>query len=462
MASAILQTAPPRPPVRHVSHWNTPRILRAGRLSLLILDFVMLAAAWGVTSVHREAMKTVGKNAAPSIIAAQHIKAAIADMDAEAANELLDPPGAITESNDAYEARRIEAAKTLISAAENITYGEDERGPIAALQVGIGTYERLIQRARDLHERNDPKYVEAYRDAAKLLDATLLPAAETLDKANTEVLEHTYREQAGHSSSSQSLFVFCAVMLVMALGWMQLFLTKRMRRAINPQLLLATVVALFWLSSTLGAYAVERRQLKVAREDAFDSIHALWRARADAYWANSDESRSLLDPTHLADHERDFAGKIDAFAKAPAGMKLEELPQAERSGISVKGFTGYLADEFNNITFRGEREAAVLALTRFNDYLAVTREVRRLDSTGHHRDAIALGTGTESGQSDWAFDRLDQALGATIDINQTAFDNAVTNGFSALEGVDLKAAILAAIIGVLAFLGLAPRIREYQ
>ena len=36
-------------------------------------------------------------------------------------------------------------------------------------------------------------------------------------------------------------------------------------------------------------------ELKVAKEDAFDSVRALWLARAVAYDANSDGSRWLLD-----------------------------------------------------------------------------------------------------------------------------------------------------------------------
>src|ERR1700744_4940655 len=105
MATAVMQQAA-QGQAAHTPRWNTPRTLRAGRVGLLALDGVLLIAALGAASVHHAAIQTIGKDAAPSIIAAQHIKAAIADMDADAVSELLAPAGTVTESNDAYEARR--------------------------------------------------------------------------------------------------------------------------------------------------------------------------------------------------------------------------------------------------------------------------------------------------------------------------------------------------------------------
>src|SRR5205823_1740245 len=93
----------------------------------------------------RHGIKTVGKDTAPSIIAAQHIKAALADMDANVANALLDPPGKNLEAIQTAEERRQEAIKALVAAAENITYGEAERLPIQTLLLTLGTYAAKIQ-----------------------------------------------------------------------------------------------------------------------------------------------------------------------------------------------------------------------------------------------------------------------------------------------------------------------------
>ncbi len=66
---------------------NTLQTLWAGLYLIWALDAMLLFAAITGVQVHRDAMKTVGKDTAPSIIAAQHIKTSMADMDANVANE---------------------------------------------------------------------------------------------------------------------------------------------------------------------------------------------------------------------------------------------------------------------------------------------------------------------------------------------------------------------------------------
>jgi HAMP domain-containing protein len=450
------------PPAARAERWNTLEILKASRIALVVLDGLLVIAAIAGARVHRDAMKTVGKDSAPSIIAAQHIKSALADMDADAANELLGAPGTTSDAVKAYESRRVEAAKALIAAAENITYGESERTPIQSLQVGMGTYERLIQRARDLHERGDAKFAAAYRDGAKLMDETLLPAADALDTANNEVLERTYEGQSGNSAAARLFLGFTGWLLLGALVAVQVFLTRRTRRTLNPLLVAATLLAAGTLQYTMSAMATEQRQLKVAKEDAFTSIHALWRARAVSYWANSDESRYLLDQEHSAEYERGFFTKSALLAKLPSNIGIAEVASAERNATHVDGFSGYLADELNNITFPGEREAAVDTLLRYEDYLVVDQQIRQFERGGRRQQAVDLCTGAQVGQSDWAFDRFDKALGATLDINQNAFEEAVGKGLSVLDWLEIKASVAAAAIAVLLFLGLAARIREYE
>ena len=450
--------APPEPEPR----WTTPQILKASRAALLALDVVMLAAGLGGIGVHRDAMQAVGKDSAPSIVSAQHIKAALADMDANAANEMLLGPAGGPAALEAYERRRMEAARALIMAAENITYGEAERGPIERLQIGLGTYERVIQRGRDLHARNDQASVAAWREAAKLMDETLLPAADALDKANDDVLEQEYVAETDRSSSSRLVFAAASVVLLAALIAVQIFLTKRMKRVLNVMLAASSALSAWSLIFTEAQMGREQQQLKVAKEDAFTSIRALWRARAVAYQMNGDESRYLLDRERAEQYETGFYRKVARLAAAPAGMNLQTVVSAERGGVKVAGFTGYLAEELNNITFEGERNAAVGALADLVRYTVTDQRVRELEKNGQHDAAVTYCVGTQPGQSNWAFQQFDTGLSKTIDINQRAFSAAVDRGFAALSGLEWKMGAAAACIAALIFLGLAGRIREYE
>ena len=103
------------------------RLALGAILALVLLFF--LAAFHGIES-HRLAMKVIGKDSAPSIVASQHIKADLADMHANVANILLGEPGKSPQAVKSYADRRQELTTSLIEAAENISYEEPERASL--------------------------------------------------------------------------------------------------------------------------------------------------------------------------------------------------------------------------------------------------------------------------------------------------------------------------------------------
>ncbi len=451
-------SAPPKPR----AGWNTLRLLKSGRLVIVVLDLLLVMAVVTATETHRAALKTVGRDAAPSIVAAQHIKSAMADMDADAANELLAAPGTASASAAGFQERRVEAVKALIGAAENITYGDAERGPLQTLEVELGSYEDLVQRARDFHANGDPKTVEAYRAAGTLMDGTLLPAADALDKANNDVLERTYETQSFRSSGSRLTIFVIGALLLLTLAVMQITLSQRMHRTFNPLLLAATLVVIVVAAHAVSAVSGSHNDLKVAKDDAFTSIHALWRARATAYQANGEESRSLLDAAHAAEHEAAFQGEANALFASSGRLTDAELLDALRVRTELAGLSGYLGDELQNVTFSGERDAALDTLAGWQRYLVIDRNLRKLEHAGQRKAAVELCTGAAPGQSDWAFAQFDAALDRTLAINQRAFDEAVSHGIGALGNLEPLAGGCGVLVAVLVFFGLAPRIREYQ
>lgn len=437
---------------------TTPQILSRTLWAVWILDIMLLIALLAGGRIHRAGVQTVGKDAV-SIISAQRIKSALADMDANAANELLSDPGQTVDALQTYETCRREASKALIAAAQHITY-DVERDPILRIQLGLGTYEARIQRARDLLQERNGAWVAAYNAAADLTDREILPAADALDKANLDALNRAYEFQHRQSIASRGFIVAAAAVTLAILAFVQLFLTGRTHRLINLPLLLATGLTIGVTYYGLHDLAQVQNSLKVAREDAFVSIHALWRARAVAYAANADESRYLLDRQNAAKHEQEFLTKQNTLVQLPPGATFQSLAQA--AGSHVSDFTGYLVDELNNITFPGEREAAVETLAAFGEYLKIDGQIRALERSGHHREAIALCTGTKAGEFNWAFEQFDNALDKTLAVNQAAFDRAVKNGFAALAYFDIEISVCAVLVGVLTLLGLMQRIREYR
>ncbi len=454
---------------------TTPQLIRSGLYITWGAGLLALITTISGVQEQRNAIKTVGKDTTPSVITAQRLKDGMAGMDAFAASEFLvpssntqnsflepvqkDKDGTVIQS---YNERYRSVTERLIAAANNITY-DDEREPIQTMQLGIGDYVAKIQQARDAHARRDQAgTLAAYLAAAEVMDKTLLPAADRLDQANVKVLNRTYEEQ--RFSAARSLFLIAIVTLGLAgfLVMFQLFLSRRTRRTLNPFLLSATALALLFLAHTIGSLLSASQHLKVAKEDAFDSMHSLRQARALAYSANADESRYLLNVRNAATHEQAFFNKMNQIATPPSGQTLEQITLLAQQDTKLTGLTGFLGEELSNITFPGEREAVIETLSTLSNYLRIDQQIRQLQQNGKYREAIALCTGDNPGESNWAFEEFKKANQKTYDLNDKAFNDAITQGDRDLAGFEIKSAIAVIAIALLVLWGVMPRLKEYS
>ena len=462
-------------PTKAIKKLTTPQLIRSGLYIVWGAGLLSLTTTILGIQDQRNAIKTVGKDTVPSIITAQRLKDGMAGMDAFAASEFLVPSSntqnsflePVEKDNDgtivqSYNERYRSVTERLIAAANNITYDE-EREPIQTMQLGIGEYVAKIQQARDAHARRDQAgTLAAYLSAVEILDKTLLPAADRLDQANLKVLDRTYGEQ--RFASARSLFLIAIVTLGLAgiLVMLQLFLSQRTRRTFNPFLLSATAIALLFLVHTIGSLLSASNHLKVAKEDAFDSMHVLRQARALSYGANADESRYLLDVRNAATHEQAFFNKLNQIAAPPIGQTLEQITLLAQQDTKLTGLTGFLGEELSNITFPGERQAVIENLSTLSQYLQIDKQIRQLQQSGKYREAIALCVGNNPGESNWAFEQFKKANQKTYDVNDKAFKDAITQGDQDLEGFEVKSTIVTITIALLVLLGVMPRLKEYS
>jgi hypothetical protein len=444
---------------------TTPGTLWSGVAGTWLLALLFWAAGTNAIVQTRHATQVIGRDSAPSIIAAQTIAATLADMDANAANYLLGNASQNTQADQAFEKDSATVTDALISAAQNITYGDEERVPIKTINENLHVYLEQIGAARTLQQRGShAEAVTAFRSASTLMASTILPAANALDAANDKYLNAAYAEQRGSSAGALFLVVIAGVALVAALVATQVFLTRRTRRVFNLPLLAAMAIAVVLLLVLYGRLRAGDEDLRSAKQDAFDSVYALWHARAVAYDANGDESRYLLDPSNATAYEQAFMSKVKQLAAVPSGSTYESLAATSLQNTDdlPPGFTGFLATELHNITFDGELEAATETLRTFGSYIALDGQIRALERSGQHQQAIDLCIGYQPGQSNWAFAQFDTALGKTLDINQNAFTATIDKSFGEMAGLDVVTVIAAIAIAALTFAGLWPRISEYR
>ena len=442
--------------------WNTPRRLQAALAVLWVGTLLLLLAALTGERQHRQALQTIGADAAPSIIGAQHVKAGLSDMDAAAADVLLLPQGIPQEAaDDRYEARRLEVTESLTRAAQKVDFGEAERQPLRTVADALGTYESDVAQARLLHLRGEPGSRLVYRMTHSEMHDVLLPAADALNQANDHVLEAAYRRQQTTSGLSLTLIWIVGTALTALLVIIQIYLFRLTRRTLNLPLLGATVLTLAFLFYTVGVFSRESDTLRVVKEEAFSSISTLWQTRATAFDANSEESRWLMDTPQAPQYEQLFYARSAEIATLPAGQSYESLLAGVGQGDVPDGLQGEIATEMHASHLPGEQEASREMLRAYGAYDGTDRRIRALENAGDHAGAVTLCVGERPGQHAWAFAQFDAALGRTLDINQQSFDAAVADGVHQQAGYEVTAALALLATAALIGLGLRARLREY-
>ena len=462
LVPAIDHPVPPRP--RH-----TPTPVRLRRLTTLAAVLtVALSALLTVQLVraHR-ATARLAAGEVPVVEAASDLYFALNDMDAQLANILLvgdatDLGITRAQSQAIYDRRRQQA------------YADLERLAASGVRVrdlldGLGRYEALAADAQLLGQRDGPDAaLGAYRSATALLRQTLLTQAQTMVDAQAGHLTDGYRAETRSTTITRLAVLFVALLLVAVLVVLQVFLARRFRRTVNPGIAAATAVLVGLVAGSLVLLGLHSDRLHTQKQDAFDSIVALTRARAVSYDANADESRYLLDPAHAAEYERGFLDKTQEILSLP-GATLSTYDQQLDSAWNGYlrdhgriGWGGALGAEFGNITFAGERAAAESTVGLFQAYQKDDRQIRALVSAGRRDAAIRLCTSYAPGGSNYAFDRYDTALAGLIAINTRAFGAAEDAdrrdlGRSVwLPGVAAIAALALLVAGV------RPRLAEYR
>jgi len=456
-----------------------------GRLKLLrgaaLAASALLVATLVTTGLlARSSWSDIRGHSAPQVTSATGLYFTLGDMDAQLANQLMlgATPGLATDRRTAaqvYDQRRDEAAGHLRDLAEAAQGDPAAEETVARAIADFGAYEEGAARALLLSDqasrpagRTDPGALAAYRSASQLMRTRLLPEADRLVTANNDAFDTTASTTTGNLSSARTAVLVTGGLLLAVLLALQLFLAARFRRNVNPALAAASLIALGVLVTATVQISGQQHHLRVARHDAFDSVVALTRARAVAYDANADESRYLLAQPHAAEHQRDFLAKSQQLMRLPSATLADYDARAAaamgayRADHNDLRFTGYFGDEFRNITFNGERQAAENVIAGYRTYQQDDRHLRALVSSGHLTEAIQYCVSYRTGESNWAFGRYDAALLKLISINAHAYQQASAEGADSSLSAPLGLSGGVAAVAALAVLGLRPRLAEFR
>lgn len=429
---------------------NAPMKMRA----LLVLCLICTVVSFGITffvySISRNTAQAVGMDTVPSIIAAQNIKATLANAHSNAMNAMVTNEKLGGKFWSLYRSDLNSLHSQLVDASKSITYGDAERIPLMTISSNISAYEYTVGGA----VANGAEIsVDQFMEANRLMQQKILPASTSLNRVNLDQLESIYNGYDKSINILIGVMIAAGIVFLIILILAQVYMFKRTHRIFNGGLLLASILFSISLIYSTSVLTSVKRDLNAAKEDAFTSINALWNAKAAAYNAKSIESLYLL-------HEG--TGIVQTADTINFNLSAKRLCSDPKAAANDTGFEGYLNDALSNISSSEEKKIADAALDKWIKYVEIDKQVHELEYDSRHNDAIALSVGNNAGQGNYEFGRFDKALGDTIEINQISFDSSINSAFKTLNIFPYALLGFLLLIAAACILGMKARLYEYK
>jgi hypothetical protein len=429
----------------------------------MVLAFVPIAlfalAVYVSVTRNNDTVGTVGRESTRGIAVAQASKLDLAELDEIVLLELLEPSelasGGFPEE---YNTKRRDLHDNLVVAAAEAASGVAHQRSLVNIDHALAHYHALVQGAFEasVAEEPDPALVAAwYTPAHEVMEGTLLPQAEALDKANSYVLNTSYEGHKADASSAQAMIVWSWLALLAFLVVVQVLLARRFRRILNIPVLAATILAVVSGMLVMARLDHSRSNLTKAREEAFDSVHVLARARANAVTARQAQGQRLLDPSMTGtEAESLFRAQADKLFRVRAEDDVIETAQA---GYLDEGAGGYLAtvaraDESNGRIRGGARHSL---LQSFGAFLEEDDDLRDLV------DVADLAGAQTMYSRPAAFTALIEEIDQAQAERQRQFDRYARAAGRATDDLQLITLVLVSGMAVLVVFGLGQRLKEY-
>jgi hypothetical protein len=279
--------------------WTTPSWIRVLTAAAVLLALGLGTFIGNVATTALDGVTAMGNQTAPQVATSADLAFALSDMDGALASLLLagTNESAVKPAFEHYEERRKQ-----VNADLQLIAGVSGADPSALQAVRseldqLGRYQASAAAAAyiSLNEgsptgRPSEAVVKLYQPAAGLMH-NILGTALKLTTDKHEALKRTYQAQrAGLATARTRVAILGGVLVIVLLG-LQIYLRVRMRRRLNPAIALATVATGVLALASWFVLSNEATHLKVAEQDAFDSVVTLSAARALSYDASAIESR---------------------------------------------------------------------------------------------------------------------------------------------------------------------------
>ncbi|MFI0412276.1 hypothetical protein [Actinomadura sp. 3N508] len=460
-------------------------------LAVVVLFTVTGVALWDA----RAALRAIGYDEGPMVVATNDVYLALSDMDAQVTNVLLTgaeeewlcdvemdggPSCSRSLPRYFYDIRREDAQRAALQAARLAEDAEDDQMRLRTVQSvldGLHLYDQRVQAAMERGRRTDHAFgrlpedaAVEYRAATRIMTEDLLPKANNLTLAGAADVEASYGDPLSRMRSGRIWVLVLGLTVLVALAGLQAYLARRFKRVISLFLVAAAIstTALTVLAASL--LATEADRVQTAKEDGFDPVLRLSRTRATGKSLNADRVRALLDPADADRYDQTYFEKSQTMLYIRQANDLESYYAMLDTRVGRYGedshkvdFGGFYGTEATEAMARGQQTPVGTLLDRYRDYQQNDRRVRELARAGKLEDAARAHVDPRwHFLSHPGFRQHDSALDARVVRHQLVVDRMVRDGEGALEPWPWALPASALFIAALVVGGVWPRLAEYR
>lgn len=464
---------------------STPARIRAMTIAAITAIALLFATIAVIYTHARDGLQVIGHDAGPQVVATADLYFALSDMDAQVANVLLIGEESSlglgqAESLDLYEQRRSEANNAMLQAAQLAGDDPTQQKTVQETLDGMGRYERLASEALQLSEQSEyqpgsppAQVLKKYREATELMRLEVLPKAYNLTLDNASIVRTTYETERTWVLGGAAAIGLTGIIAILLLMRLHLYLAKAFRRRVNPAIAVAVAGTVLVTLGAAGVSYFEAQNMQRAKEEGFDSVLAVSRARAIGMGIHGDQSRFLLDPQRSDTYQQVYLDSSQSilfvdvdnlnayYSKIDKGIADYEAGDVPPIGDD-KRMLGFLGEQEKTPDIPGQPEALDEVMESYQTFQESDRSMRRLVAAGDDREAIALRMGANDGEVRGEFDRYDDSLEELYELHRGAFDSAIASGDRWIAGWAVGIPVAAVIIAGLVLAGVRPRLAEYR
>lgn len=409
---------------------TTPgRILSIGVI-LAMLGGLSAFATSTTINQRQQALTTVLNHTEPLSFAAGRLYTTLSVADAAAATAFIAQAEPRT-VRQRYEQAITDAAVAVTRASSGLT-DEPLVQLLGRINAELAVYTGLIEIARTNNRAGNPVGSSYLSEASALMQSRILPDAQQLYRQTSERVD----SETTASTQIPAPVILVVVTTVIFGAFAHRWLARRTNRRINPGLVvgaLAILIMVVWVGTAL---AISTSASRSAKNTAAESLKTVTNLSITAQQARADETLSLIRRGDEEVRQQSFYQRIDAMH--------QQLDEYMSRGDAVDKSDLHDADQ---LLARWRQ-----ANDRINAYISV----------GNYQAATQVALGNGEDDSSPAFDKLDEALGKTMEQSRNQLRTDILNARQGLSGATVGGVVLSLGAAIAVALGLWPRLNEYR